>query len=79
MGSNQVIMNMFQKEDPFNPNSQFNPAHQEYYKDANQYNSNIDAMFKVEAGFQAVSEQILANINGAFDAWMKLSIEDKLL
>jgi hypothetical protein len=35
MGSNQVIMNMFQKEDPFNPNSQFNPSHQEYYKDAN--------------------------------------------
>ncbi len=36
-------------------------------------------MFKVEAGFQAVSEQILANINGGLDAWMKLSIEDKLL
>jgi hypothetical protein len=36
-------------------------------------------MFKVEAGFQAVSEQILANMTGGFDSWMKLSIEDKLL
>ena len=35
IGSNQVIMNMFQKEDPFNPNSQYTPAHPEYYKDAN--------------------------------------------
>ena len=25
---------MYQKEDQFNPNTQFNPAHHEYYKDA---------------------------------------------
>jgi hypothetical protein len=51
IGSNQVIMNLFQKDDPFNPNSHYSPAQQEYYHDANKFNSNIDAMFKVEAGF----------------------------
>jgi hypothetical protein len=35
-------------------------------------------MFKAEAGFLAVSEQILNNL-GNFENWMKLGIEDKLL
>jgi hypothetical protein len=36
-------------------------------------------MFKVEAAFHAVSEQILSNIGGGLDHWMKLGVEDKLL
>jgi hypothetical protein len=35
-------------------------------------------MFKVEAGFLGVGEQILANLGG-FENWMRLSVEDKLL
>ena len=35
-------------------------------------------MFKVEAAFLSVGEQILVNLNG-FENWMRLSIEDKLL
>lgn len=33
----------------------------------------------MEASFLAMCEQVLANIGGNFDKWMKLSIEDKLL
>ena len=35
-------------------------------------------MFKIEAGFLAVSEQVLNNLGG-FENWMRLNIEDKLL
>jgi hypothetical protein len=37
-----------------------------------------DFIFKVEAAFLAVSEQIVQNLGG-FDNWMKLGIDDKLL
>lgn len=35
-------------------------------------------MFKIEAGFLAVGEQILTKL-GSLENWMKLTIDDKLL
>lgn len=38
-----------------------------------------DGLFLIEAGFQAVSEAIIATLGGSMQQWMQLSIEDKLL
>ena len=37
-----------------------------------------DAMFMIEAGFQAVSETILQTLGG-IEQWMRLNLEDKIL
>lgn len=38
-----------------------------------------DGLFLIEAGFQAVSEAIIATLGGSMQQWMQLGIEDKLL
>jgi hypothetical protein len=41
--------------------------------------SEAECLFVAEAGFQAVSEAILATLGDSVDAWLRLSVDDKLL